>query len=91
MTERSFLPRKRTVFLVLYLLFALIPIYWMVVMSFKTNQGILSEFSLFPREFTLDNYRLILTDPSWYMGYVNSLIYVCLNMIMAIAVAVPAA
>src|SRR5690606_41463048 len=91
MTDRSFLPRKRTVFLILYLLFALVPIYWMVVMSFKTNQGILAEFSILPREFTLANYRAILTDASWYMGYVNSLAYVFLNMVMAIAVALPAA
>ncbi|MFT0531513.1 carbohydrate ABC transporter permease [Castellaniella hirudinis] len=91
MNNPSRWPRKRTLFLILYLLFALVPIYWMVTMSFKTNQGILSEFTLYPHEFTLDNYRLILTDPSWYMGYVNSLIYVCLNMVMAIAVALPAA
>ena len=30
----------------LYLVFALLPIYWMVNMSFKTNEEILSSFSL---------------------------------------------
>src|SRR5690606_20768272 len=68
-----------SLFLLAYLAFALLPIYWMVVMSFKTNQGILSSFSLWPREFTLRNYAQIFTDPSWYNGYINSLIYVGLD------------
>ena len=56
---------KRSLFLVAYLVFALLPIYWMVNMSFKTNEEILSSFSLWPQHFTWDNYRLIFTDPSW--------------------------
>ena len=51
------------------------PIYWMVNMSFKTNEEILSSFS-FPQHFTWDNYKTIFTDESWYSGYINSLIYV---------------
>ena len=35
MTEKRF--HKRSIFLVLYILFALLPIYWMINMSFKTN------------------------------------------------------
>ena len=67
---------KRSIFLMLYLVFALLPIYWMINMSFKTNEEIVSVFSFFPQNFTWDNYRTIFTDPSWYMGYVNSMIYV---------------
>jgi glycerol transport system permease protein len=33
----------------------------------------------------------ILTDPSWYMGYVNSLIYVVMNTVISVTVALPAA
>ena len=77
--------------LLAYLAFALLPIYWMVVMSFKTNQGILSSFSIWPREFTLQNYASIFTDPSWYSGYINSLYYVCLNTVISLSVALPAA
>ena len=40
--------RKRTLFLIAYLVFALLPIYWMVNMSFKTNSEILSTFSSGP-------------------------------------------
>lgn len=83
--------RPRTLFLLAYLVFAVLPIYWMVNMSFKTNAEILSSFSVLPREFTLENYRTIFTDPSWYSGYINSLIYVALNSVIAVTVALPAA
>ncbi|HWL27622.1 MAG TPA: carbohydrate ABC transporter permease [Burkholderiaceae bacterium] len=83
--------RVRTLFLIVYLVFAMLPIYWMVNMSFKTNQGILSSFSLLPKNFTWDNYVTIFTDPSWYNGYINSLTYVALNTVMSLAVALPAA
>ncbi|MWB76841.1 ABC transporter permease subunit [Pseudooceanicola sp. 216_PA32_1] len=75
----------------LYLLFLLVPIYWLVNMSLKTNTEILSTFSLIPQNPTLDNYRTILTDPAWYMGYVNSLIYVVMNTAISLTVALPAA
>ena len=74
MTEPRF--QRRTLFLVAYLVFALLPIYWMVNMSFKTNEEILSHFSLWPQQFTWANYATIFTDESWYSGYINSLIYV---------------
>src|SRR5690606_33813057 len=43
------------------------------------------------RDFTLDNYRVIFTDRSWYSGYINSLYYVCLNTVISLSVALPAA
>lgn len=75
----------------LYLLFLMLPIYWLLNMSLKTNTEILNTFTLWPNDLTLDNYRTILTDPSWYMGYVNSLIYVLMNTVISLAVALPAA
>ncbi len=38
------------VVMTLYILFLLLPIYWLVNMSFKTNQEILSVFTLWPAE-----------------------------------------
>ena len=64
--------RLGNVVMAIYLVFLLLPIYWLVIMSFKSNAEILGAFTLFPDDFTLANYRTILTDPSWYMGYVNS-------------------
>lgn len=75
----------------LYIFLLMLPIYWLVNMSFKTNQEILSTFTLFPENPTLHNYAVIFTDPSWYNGYINSLIYVGLNTVISIAVALPAA
>lgn len=74
-----------------YLIFLLLPIYWLLMMSLKTNTEITSTFTLWPRDLTFRNYQTILTDPSWYMGYVNSLIYVGLNTLISITVALPAA
>ncbi|TGG91640.1 carbohydrate ABC transporter permease [Natronospirillum operosum] len=75
----------------IYLLFTLLPIYWLINMSLKSNREILSVFSLWPQALTFDSYIKILTDPSWYMGYVNSLTYVAMNMTISILVALPAA
>ena len=87
------LPRINTSAIVMtaYLVFLLLPIYWLLNMSLKTNQEILSTFSLLPRDLTFANYMTILTDSSWYMGYVNSLIYVVINTVISISVALPAA
>lgn len=83
--------RGSPIVMTIYLLFLLIPIYWLVNMSFKTNTEITSTFSLFPMDFTIQNYVTILTDPSWYMGYVNSIIYVTMNVVISLTVALPAA
>ncbi|MBU6951721.1 carbohydrate ABC transporter permease [Hahella sp. HN01] len=77
--------------LVAYIAFVLLPIYWLLNMSLKTNAEILGGLSLFPQDITFDNYIKIFTDPSWYMGYVNSIYYVSLNMIMSLLIALPAA
>ncbi len=74
-----------------YVVFLMLPLYWLLNMSFKTNEEILGVFTLFPHDFTLDNYRVIFTDASWYMGYVNSIIYVTLNTLISLTVALPAA
>jgi glycerol transport system permease protein len=74
-----------------YILFLMLPIYWLVSMSFKTTNEILGHFSLFPQQWTLDNYRTIFTDPTWYWGYINSLAYVSMNTVLSVAVALPAA
>lgn len=76
---------------VLYIVFLMVPIYWLLTMSLKTNAEILEGFSLWPKDPTLANFRTILTDASWYSGYINSTIYVVLNTIISITVALPAA
>ncbi|MBE2275103.1 MAG: carbohydrate ABC transporter permease, partial [Rhodobacteraceae bacterium] len=83
--------KSSAIVMTLYLLFLLVPIYWLVNMSLKTNTEITSTFTLWPQTLTFRNYGVILTDPSWYMGYVNSIIYVTMNVVISLAVALPAA
>ena len=77
--------------LALYLLLSLLPIYWMINMSLKTNEEIVSTLSMVPHALTLDNFKTIFTDPSWYSGYINSIIYVAINMVLSVSIALPAA
>jgi len=81
----------RAVVMTLYLVFLIMPIYWLVNMSLKTNTEITTTLTLWPREITFDNYVKIFTDPSWYGGYINSLTYVLINTVLSISLALPAA
>jgi glycerol transport system permease protein len=83
--------RARSLIPILYIAFLMLPIWWLVSMSFKTTNEILGGFSFFPRDWTAASYVTILTDPSWYWGYINSILYVTINTVLSIAVALPAA
>ena len=83
--------RKSAVGLIIYFGFLLLPIYWMLNMSLQSNADILASFSLFPGNLTFDNYAKIFNDPSWYWGYINSIIYVSINTAISLTVALPAA
>jgi len=83
--------RIAPLFLTVYLILLMLPIYWMLNMSLRTNADILTNFSLIPWNITFENYIKIFTDPSWYSGYINSIIYVSLNTLISLTVALPAA
>ena len=83
--------RPASVALLVYLFLLMLPIYWMVNMSLRLNADILTTFSLIPSSPTFANYTKIFTDPAWYGGYLNSIIYVTMNMVISVAVALPAA
>ena len=75
----------------LYIVFLMLPIYWLLNMSFKTTNEILGAFTLWPQDFTLANYEKIFTDSTWYGGYINSLTYVIINTVISVTAALPAA
>ncbi len=83
--------RARHLILLAYLLFLLLPIYWLLNMSFKSNIEITAGLTLWPQAPTLQNYARIFTDPSWYNGYLNSLTFVAINTVISLAAALPAA
>ena len=83
--------RNKNVVLTLYFILMFIPIYWMINLSFKHTEEILTTMSLLPQEFTFDNYIHIFQDPVWRSSLMNSIIYVTMNVVMVIIAAVPAA
>jgi len=91
MNKQSSSGRFAWVIPTLYILFLLLPIYWLINMSFKTNQEIISTMTIYPHSPTIQNYKTIFTDRSWYSGYINSIIYVVQNTVISICVALPAA
>lgn len=75
----------------LYIFVLLLPIYWLINMSFKTNAEIVNSLTLYPHAPTLANYYTIFTEKVWYSGYINSITYVVMNMVISVSVALPAA
>ena len=83
--------RFRFIWLLIYLLVLLLPIYWMFNMSLRDNNDIMTRLAFFPNHPVIHNYVQILTDPSWYWGYINSFAYVSINTAICLVVALPAA
>jgi glycerol transport system permease protein len=75
----------------LYFVFLAAPLLWMLSMSFKTSNEILQTRNLIPAEGTLTNYREIFVQPAWREAFLNSLVYVGLNTVITLIVAIPAA
>ena len=72
--------KKRYVALILYFILLFVPAYWMVITSIKTDDEILKEFTLFPKNITFENYMEIFTSEVWISSYLNSVIYVVINV-----------
>ncbi len=75
----------------IYVVLLMTPVYWLVMMSFKTNAEIGGALTFFPHDFTLSNYAIIFGDPDWYWGYINAILYVLMNVAISVSVALPAA
>ena len=56
---------KKQYYLVAFLVFLMIPIYWMINMSFKPNTEIIQQLTFYPHNFTFQNYEEILTSKFW--------------------------
>jgi glycerol transport system permease protein len=82
---------KKMIALGIYFILLFLPIYWMLNMSLRSNADILSTLTLYPADPTLKNYIKIFTDSDWYSGFINSIIYVTMNTMISLTVALPAA
>ena len=91
MTE-GFAPyRRRRAVWVGYVLFVLLPIWWLVIISLMTQAEATGGLSFLPDAPSLAAYLYILTDRAWLMGFVNAGLYTALNVAISLVVAVPAA
>jgi len=77
----------------LYVLFLLVPLYWLVTMSFKGSAEIEGSFTLFPADFTLENYRAIFAggEHAHWHAFADQVIYVAINTVLCLLAALPAA
>lgn len=83
--------KARYLVLALYLVVLFAPIYWMINTSFKTDQEILGGLTLVPQKFTIEHYEEIFTSEVWRNSFLNSLIYVMMNVAITLVAAIPAA
>ena len=82
---------SRRIIFYAYLVCLMLPLYWLINLSFKANVEISTTMTLWPAVPTLRNYAVIFTTPEWFDGFRFSLSYVALNTVISIGVALPAA
>ncbi len=83
--------RARHLGLAAFIIFLLAPVYWLVSMSFKTNNEIITQLTHFPQHWTLAHYQGIFTNGYWWGAFLHSLEYTILNVIITVPLAVVAA
>ena len=72
-------------------LIVLYPIYFIIIASFSSPEAVLGgKVVLFPVDINFDGYLKILERADIWRGYLNTIIYMVLTVILALAVAVPA-
>lgn len=74
-----------------YVAFLMLPLYFIVNFSFKTEFEIKNQITPIPMIGTLSNYEAIFTDSQATMALLNTLTYVAFNIVITLIVAVPAA
>lgn len=80
------------IFLVICLIVALFPIYWMINTSFKTDYEIYGKTpTLYPHQFSLAAYQHLLTKTNFLSGMRNSLIVSSIVSLFSIFIAYPTA
>ncbi|CTQ53178.1 Trehalose transport system permease protein SugB [Roseibium album] len=71
--------------------FSLLPIYWLVVLSFQPNRASETTLNLIPSPPTVQHYSFIFFNQDWVDGYWNAAVYVFLNVFLTLVVSLPAA
>ena len=63
----------------------LLPIYWMVATSLKTNREIRQDATLYPHAPTFDSYILLFTDKGFSSFLTNSIVVTAASVVIAVA------
>lgn len=71
--------------------FTLAPIAWILLMSFKTPEQIISSTPLFVFAPTLDNYVQVFSGPSFLQPFVNSIIVTLCSLLVTLVIGLPTA
>ena len=74
-----------------YMVALMLPVYWLLNMSFKTNNEINAGLTLYPHSPTVEHYTHIFADPVWTNGFLHSISYVAINTVLSVGIALPAA
>lgn len=87
--SRRFLAILRNAFLILYALFALFPLFWMLLISFKHDRDVYTTTFVFSP--TFENYTTLITDGVYVHFFLNNLIVSGGAVLLSVVVGVPAA
>jgi len=80
-----------TILLGILLIFALFPLYWILLTSFKTNRDITNVQPIFFFQPTLEHWNYVLSSSEFQQDYKNSLIIAFSTLAIVLVVAVMAA
>jgi multiple sugar transport system permease protein len=79
----------RHVLLIIYLVYALFPLLWMVIIGFKSDSEVYTTGFIFHP--TLSNYYAVLHDSDYVKAFINNLLVSGLAVIVSVIVGVPGA
>ena len=80
-----------TIFLGLMALIVLYPLYFIVIASISDPDAVLAgKVILYPVQITMDGFKRILQEKSIWTGYLNTIIYTVITVVLALIVTVPA-
>ena len=88
---KAFQNKGWSITVILYSVFLTLPLYWLVVLSLQPNNVSQNQANIFPNPVSFENYLAIFFQDNWVDGYLNTLMYVFLNIIITLLVSIPAA
>ncbi len=84
--------KRLNIYILILLIWSLLPFLWQLVTSFSTTEAILEPFSFTGNHWTLDNYSQLLTaNPPFWQYLINSTIVGCSSTFITLVLAIPAA